>query len=167
MNTFERGNYNIWFRYKSMMYYALLMLGGNEIGPVNEIEMTFVFCNMIAAALLKALLFGDIAGLISALEKKNVALQETLDGAFFVMMKIGLEEEEQNQIRDFLLVTNYAKTKQDDLDVFFTTLSPSLIQKVQNYLYENTLNTNVVVAKIILKLDSQEKKQKKNWASYS
>ena len=78
-------NYSVRHRYSTMLYISILQLGSNEIGPVNEIEMLFLVFNLIIAALLNSLLFGDIAGLIGVLESKNVMWQETLDGANFVM----------------------------------------------------------------------------------
>lgn len=53
------------------MYIAILQLGSNEIGPVNEFEMLFLIFNLIGAALLNSLLFGQIAGLIGVLEISN------------------------------------------------------------------------------------------------
>jgi hypothetical protein len=88
--------YSFWFRYKTMLYLALMMLGSNEMGPVNEVEMVFATVNMIVAALLNTFLFGDIANLISVLERKNVQWQDTLDGANFVMSKIEMNSEEQD-----------------------------------------------------------------------
>ena len=48
-----------------MLYYGVLNLGSNEFGPVNEIEMLFLVGTLIASALMNALIFGDVAGLVS------------------------------------------------------------------------------------------------------
>ena len=48
-----------------MLYYAVLNLGSNEFGPVNEIEMAYLVSTLIVSALFNALIFGDVAGLVS------------------------------------------------------------------------------------------------------
>ena len=47
-----------------MFYEALLDLGINEFGPVNEIEMLYFVITLMASSLLNALIFGDIATLM-------------------------------------------------------------------------------------------------------
>jgi len=63
-------NYPLMKRYTTMLYMAVLMLGANEIGPVNEFEMVFLIGALISAALLNALLFGNVASLIFVLSKQ-------------------------------------------------------------------------------------------------
>jgi hypothetical protein len=53
-----------------MLYYGILIVGSNEQGPVNEIELLFVACGMLASAFFNALIFGDIANLAQAVGKK-------------------------------------------------------------------------------------------------
>ena len=62
-----------------MLYYGVLILGSNEIGPVNEIEMAFCIVTLIISALLNSLLFGDIANLASTLNKGEIDYQTKLD----------------------------------------------------------------------------------------
>jgi hypothetical protein len=148
--------YSFAFRYKTMMYMAILQLGSNEIGPVNEIEMIFCVFNLIGAAILNALLFGDIAGLVGVLGKKDNYWQDSLDSANFVMMQIEMGDKDQDTIRDFMQVTNNSLSSQTELNIFFTTISPSLIGRVQQFIYFESLKKNRVVSKIIEKLDRRE-----------
>jgi len=43
------------------------MLGFNEMGPVNKIEMFFCVVTMLSASIINAQIFGDIAVLIAKL----------------------------------------------------------------------------------------------------
>jgi len=42
-------------------------LGSNEFGPVNPIEMIFCVLTLICSALMNALIFSDVAGLVAIL----------------------------------------------------------------------------------------------------
>lgn len=57
-------------RYLTMYYYAVLIMGSNEMGPVNRIELMYMVCTLMAAALLNALIFGDIASLTMVFSRK-------------------------------------------------------------------------------------------------
>jgi len=39
-------------------------LGGGELGPINKPELGYLICMLIISAILNALIFGDIAGLV-------------------------------------------------------------------------------------------------------
>ena len=64
-----------------MLYHAVLYLGSNELGPVNESEMLFAVITLLSAAILNALLFGDVASLMAVLSRKQTLTQEKLDTA--------------------------------------------------------------------------------------
>ena len=51
-------------RYLISMYYATQILGGGELGPVNKEEMMYLILTLTVSAILNALIFGDIAGLV-------------------------------------------------------------------------------------------------------
>lgn len=50
-----------------MFYEAILNIGSNEFGPVNESDMLYLVITLIFSAILNAIIFGDIANLISDL----------------------------------------------------------------------------------------------------
>ena len=88
-------DYQFAMQYSSMLYYGVLILGSNELGPINEIEMLFMIVVLLMSALLNALIFGDIATLAQIVGKKGSELQEKLDAANSVMDNIKLEYEVQ------------------------------------------------------------------------
>lgn len=67
------------FRYTVLLYQALLNLGMNEFGPVNEVEYLYLGTTLIVSAVLNALIFGDIAGILAKLNKQTLEEQELLD----------------------------------------------------------------------------------------
>ena len=53
-------------------YYAVLILGSNEIGPVNPIEMGWHVASLLASTLLNVFVLGDVVSLVTSLEAPNV-----------------------------------------------------------------------------------------------
>ena len=47
-----------------MIYYSLLILGTNELGPVNPLEIFFSVVTLTVSNLLNALLFSDMAAIV-------------------------------------------------------------------------------------------------------
>ena len=93
--------YTLLMRYSSMLYYGVLILGSNELGPVNEIEMLFMVTVLLLSAFANALIFGDIATLTSVLGKKSNELQIKLDAGNAVMTAINLDYNISQEIREF------------------------------------------------------------------
>jgi hypothetical protein len=46
------------------LYHAVLMLGANEMGPVNEEELIFCVATLIITNILNAQIFGEMAVLV-------------------------------------------------------------------------------------------------------
>lgn len=66
------------------------------------------------------------------------------------MVSIELSEHEQILTREYLLKTQTTSETQTEMDKFFDLISPSLKIKVQNELYKEVLQINVVINKILL-----------------
>lgn len=64
-------DYNLGFKYSTMLYLGVLDLGSNEFGPVNYMEMFYLVVTLLASALLNALIFGDVANLVAVLSRKE------------------------------------------------------------------------------------------------
>lgn len=86
-------DYDNFFRYLSMLYYGVLYLGANEMGPVSPAEMFHATAILIISSLMNAILFGDIASLMNARNRLSVERQRRLDEANNVMLAIELEED--------------------------------------------------------------------------
>lgn len=97
--------YDLGYRYLTMLYMGVLDLGINEFGPVNEEEMAFLVITLIASSLLNALIFGDVATLIQVLSQKEQSFQEQLDAANTVMANIELDDETSEEVREYFQKT--------------------------------------------------------------
>ena len=53
------------------MYHAVLMLGGNEMGPRTQTELAFVAFIMLAGAIINANIFGEMAVLVQMISRKS------------------------------------------------------------------------------------------------
>ena len=49
-------------------YYAVLILGSNELGPVNAIEMGWHVASLLLSTLLNVFVLGDVVSLVTSLE---------------------------------------------------------------------------------------------------
>lgn len=58
-------------KYWISLYIALLMLGGNEIGPRSILEMVFVTFIMLGSAIVNATVFGEMAVLVELIQRKD------------------------------------------------------------------------------------------------
>jgi hypothetical protein len=63
-------------RYTLMFYHAVLFLGLNEIGPVNNNELMFATAALLACAMLEALLFSDMASVLTSLQSEVNEVQQ-------------------------------------------------------------------------------------------
>ena len=50
-------------KYEIMLYYAVMFLGANELGPVSKFEMIIGILILLACAFINAFVFGDMASL--------------------------------------------------------------------------------------------------------
>jgi len=137
--------YDLFFRYTTMFYEALLDLGSNEFGPVNEVEMLYYVVTLMASSLLNALIFGDIASLLAIISRRSQIYQDRLDSANTVMANIKLDDWTQDEIREFFQKTLTTRGEQEDFDKFLLLIAPSLRLKVQNHIFKERFKKNKVI----------------------
>lgn len=130
-------------------YYMVALIGGNELGPVAAIECLFVAFSMIAAAIINANLFGQMAFLVTVINKKSTEYQSKVDIANTAMKNIELSADIQGAIRDYFLFTQSTLDQQTELNRFFKLIAPSLKVKVQRHVFTEVLSTNKILAKVV------------------
>jgi hypothetical protein len=69
--------------------------------PKNNLEYLFMVITLIASAILNAIIFGDIAGLVYSLQKEESKIQSINDRNNEVMEAIKNPEDLREQIRFF------------------------------------------------------------------
>jgi hypothetical protein len=57
-------------------YYGILFMGQNDIMPKNVIGYLFCVVALLFSAILNAIIFGDIAGLVLSLSKDATYIQD-------------------------------------------------------------------------------------------
>jgi len=98
-------------KYGYYLYYSLMYLTLNEIGP-NNVE-TLIVCNtcLVGASLIYTLLLGEMIMLIATLDKENTIYQMKVDHALSDMIYIKLDFDAQNEIKDYYKKTEIKKDK--------------------------------------------------------
>ena len=129
------------------IYHAVLMLGGNDIGPRGEFQLSFVTFILIMAAIINANIFGNIAVLIQSLNRKAANFQEKMEYASETMKNIKLPESIQDSVKSYLTYTQSTLDHQKDLDTFLKMLSPSLKQEVSKHIFLDAIIHNPVFSK--------------------
>ena len=59
-------------QYLVSLYHSVLMLGYNEMGPVNDIEILYCIWSMLLASLINAQIFSEMAVLIQKMQRKTI-----------------------------------------------------------------------------------------------
>ena len=75
-----------------MLYHSVLFIGLNEMGPVNKLEILNAVILLICCAIINANLFGEIAMVMSVLERRSTINQNKLDSGNSVMARINLPD---------------------------------------------------------------------------
>jgi hypothetical protein len=61
-------------RYITTMYYAVLMLSGNEIGPRTDWEIIIVFSLLVICMVIGSIFVGEFSNLVTSSSEKETFL---------------------------------------------------------------------------------------------
>jgi len=92
-------------KYFFSLYYAILMIGNNELGPKNTVEMGTAAIILMFSNVLNALIFSEMAVMLYVLTKKSSEYQMRLDLCNHIMATIELPVHYQEDIREFVSLT--------------------------------------------------------------
>jgi len=140
---------SISFKYLTAVYYAVCMLGGNELGPVTTFESFFIASIMLSGAIINANIFGEMAVLVTIISRKSTMFQAKVDTANTAMDNIMLPHHLQGKIRDYFLFTQATLDQQVELDKFLELISPSLKLKVYRHIFTEVLQGNNVIKSVM------------------
>ena len=133
---------NNFFRYWSSMYHSVLMLTGNDLGPRGELQIIFVAMAVAWGAIVNANIFGELAVILSNLNRKSTLFQAKLDIANTAMKTLSLPDKLQVKVTGFLTYSRALLESQEELQWFLQMLSPSLKEKVLKQIFIDTLKRN-------------------------
>jgi len=70
-----------------------MILSGNDLGPRSELQIFFISVTNTIGSFINANLFGELAILVAALNRKQTSFQENLDTVNTAMQNIKLPGE--------------------------------------------------------------------------
>lgn len=116
------------------IYHSVLMMMGNDIYPVGDLQVFFVVFANTLGAILNANILGNMAVLIQDLNKKTDAFQKRLDQVNTAMHNIKLPQDIQARVVGFLQYTQQSQENQRELNLFIQNISPSLKMQVFEFI---------------------------------
>lgn len=143
-NTTDMYTRGFWYLYWQAFYHAILLLGGNEIGPRDELEYIFCSSSLILGAMVNANVFGNIAVIMQEMNKKASRFQEKIDTANTAMMNMGLPMSTQNKVINYLLYTQANLDKQREFIEMKSMISPSLNMDVVRSIFSYVILNNPI-----------------------
>jgi CRP-like cAMP-binding protein len=135
------------YQYAVALYYTTFMVLGADSFPHSTPEGVYAFVVSFLGVVVLSSLFGHMALLVQSLSRKNDALHEQLDKAGIAMKHIKLSKKTSGKVSNFILNTFSDRDKQEEINHFFTMLSPSLRLEASSFLYSSMLNENGIFAR--------------------
>ena len=140
-------NKDYFFIYCVCLYYSVLVIGGNELGPRETSELVYVVMINLIGAIVNAYIFGELAVLLTQIDRKQARYQHVFDAANTAMSNINLDEKLKEEIRTYFKKVQDTMSQQRELNEFFDQISPSLKLEVQSHMFERSLQKNITIKK--------------------
>ena len=96
---------SIFRQYIISVYHAVLLLTGNDITPVGDYQIAFVALSISFGAIVNANIFGNMALILSALNRKTSEFQSQIDTANTAMKNMKLPHDLQRKVLNYLQYT--------------------------------------------------------------
>lgn len=122
-------------QYWNAIYHSTLLLAGNDIGPRRDLQLIFCVTTLLICAIINANIFGNLAVLVSALNRKSTKFQEKLDTVNTAMKNMKLPEDTQKKVQNYIMSTQSTLDHQQEMDSFLNLISPSLKLEVTKHTF--------------------------------
>ena len=132
------------YQYTASLYQAILMLGGNDIGPRDSVQFIFTAFALAVGAIINATLFGNMSVMLESLNRKSEHFQGMIDTADEAMKNLNMPVGIMDDVKYYLSYTRSTYDHQKDLDKFLAMISPSLRQRVTHHIFNNSIGNNEV-----------------------
>lgn len=133
-------------KYFITLYHAVLLLTGNDILPRGTFQVAFVATFITIGAIINANIFGNMALIISDLNKKSAEFQGQIDTANTAMKNMKLPQQIQDRVISYLQYIQQTLNHQNELGEFFKMISPSLKEEVTRFIFSEQLKQNLIFA---------------------
>lgn len=132
------------FQYITSLYYSVLLLAGNDMGPQGSVQIIVATVLIFAASIINANIFGNIAVLLQQIYRKSSNFQEKLENANSTMNNLNVPNHLQKTIQKYLTSTQSTLDQQTEFDKFLSMLSPSLRIQVTKHIFHAALLSNSI-----------------------
>lgn len=122
-----------------MVYYSVLVIGGNEMQPAQPLELFVVVVMNIMGLIFMTWIAGEIAVLVAQISIKSSGYQQEIDQMNTAMKNARLPRDLQLEIRSYFLKVQGTMAQQDELTAFLAQISNPLRIAVQRELFTKLL----------------------------
>jgi len=122
----------------------MVLLAGNDLGPRGQLQLFFTTVALGAGAIINANIIGELAVILTKMNRKSTNFQTKLDTANDAMRNLGLPEKLQVEITGFLTYSKSLLESQQELEEFLYMISPSSRQKVLKFMFTTALMDNPI-----------------------
>lgn len=129
-------------QYTSSFYSAILLLTANDLGPVGRVQTALVVFGILMGAIYNANIFGNMALLISEMNKKIEAFESVINTSNTAMKHLKLPPATHSKIIAYLNYISDSKDRQNELKTFLESISPSLMSEVVFFIFAQALSKN-------------------------
>eukprot|EP00359_Climacostomum_virens_P009226 CAMPEP_0204918572 /NCGR_PEP_ID=MMETSP1397-20131031/16238_1 /ASSEMBLY_ACC=CAM_ASM_000891 /TAXON_ID=49980 /ORGANISM="Climacostomum Climacostomum virens, Strain Stock W-24" /LENGTH=950 /DNA_ID=CAMNT_0052091901 /DNA_START=48 /DNA_END=2900 /DNA_ORIENTATION=- len=132
-------------KYVTAYYHGMWLLKGNEVGPIDtESAMLGAICTILGS-LITAILFGEMAVLMSNLNRRETHFQSILDSTLTTMENMKLPKQLCNKILDYILATQHSLSAQEEYETFQKYISPRLQSQVSICVFDPVVKSNKIL----------------------
>lgn len=130
------------YKYWTCMFHSASLLSGNDIGPRNVAQLLFWTTALLVCAIINANIFGNIAVLVSSMNRKLTQFQDKIDTVNTAMKNMKLPEETQKKVQAYIMSTQSTLDHQQEMDDFLKMISPSLKLEVTRHIFSVIVTSN-------------------------
>jgi CRP-like cAMP-binding protein len=135
-------------QYLTVFYHGVWMLKGNELGPTDAELAAYGGFVMIIGALVTAILFGELAVIVSSFSRKTTYFQELVETSITTMQKLEIPETLRRKILEYISTTYASISAQEEYESFMRYISPSLAKEVRRVIYQPVMESNVIMSTV-------------------
>lgn len=134
-------------KYVTAYYHGMWLLKGNEVGPRDTETAMLGAILIILGSLITAILFGEMAVLMSNLNRRSTHFQSILDSTLTTMGNMKLPKPLANKILDYITATQHSLSAQEEYETFQKYISPGLQRQVSVCIFEPVVKCNEILRK--------------------
>ena len=146
-------------QYLISVYYSVLMMKPNEIGPRTNDDTLVCAIILIIDLIVAANIYGEVAVLVQMAGRRSAKFQRQIDNANTAMKDMHIGKHIMQSVREFLVLIQATREQQEELNKFYTMISPSLKERVAVQIFTDILKKNKGLKEVVNKRMEEMKKK--------